>query len=149
MTKISPDKAVLYGGNSPNGFAKDCWILDIKKALQGEFAEASSLWIKCGAKDLPKRAIHTAIIERKSGRINILGGISGGCTFKFQWSDKVLVMTFSPPPLELLALEHAIKEYGPENLKLNEFLPKDHEMRKTLEARRQTSRMEQMLHISW
>ena len=154
MTKISSDKAVVYGGYpSPVSFdpiAKDCWILDIKKALQGEFAEASSLWIKCGAKeDLPRRASHTAIIEPKSKRIYILGGRSGGCPSKSQMSDKTLVMTFSPPPLELLAMEHAIKVYGPENLLLEEFLPKDHEMRKTLEARRQTSQMEKKLHISW
>ena len=149
MTKITSDKAVLYGGNGPNGLAKDCWILDIKKALLGEFAEASSLWIRGGAKDLPKRVNHTAIIEPKSRGIYILGGRSGGCGFKPQMSDKILVMTFSPPPLELLAMEQAIKEYDSENPKLNEFLPKDHEMRKTLEARRQTSRMEKKLHISW
>ena len=152
MTKISSVKAVLYGGYYERN---DCWILDVKKALQGKFVEASSLWTECRATDskeeLPVRESHSAVIEPKSKRLYILGGYSGssGTSYDIDMSDKALVITFTPTSLELLAMEHVIKVYGPESPLLEEFLPKDHEMRKTLEGRRHTSRKEKMLQISW
>ena len=64
-------------------------------------------------------------------------------------SSETQVMSFTTAPLELLAVERAIARYDAEDLDLEEYLPGDHPIRKTLEARRQAGTLEHRVKISW
>ena len=149
MTEISPGKAVLYGGFDDARLSiGDCWVLDTPKALEGKQSDPSSLWTKVAStKELPPRHYHTAVTEPRSGRLYVFGGTT---TFPQDKAllvpfplDKALVLELTPAPLELLAMERAIGHYGREDPQLEEFLPRGHAMRMTLEARRQMSSLEE------
>ena len=63
-------------------------------------------------------------------------------------ASKTDVVSFTASPLELLAMERIIARYDSGDSDLEEFLPKDHPIRRTLEARRMTSTLEHMVYIS-
>ena len=95
--------------------------------------------------DFTKRSHHAAVLEPRTRRLYIIGGLEPEPDDVL--ADKSLVMTFNPAPLHLLAMEDVIRRYGPEDKRLEEFVPKGHDMRKKMDARRETSRSELRLHM--
>ena len=88
MTQVSPSAAVLFGGFHPPHPRKDCWLLNIARALQHETdggdddARCSSpLWERCRQHEqgmpamIASRMWHSAVIEPLSKRLWILGGL--------------------------------------------------------------------------
>ena len=156
LTKTSTGRAILYGGFGSYGgplqsgsAVGDCWILHTEKMLTGTIFQPSEVWSKVEtSSELKSRYAHIAIIDPQSDRLNLLGG---GFYARDGWkpSSKMHVVSLTTAPLELLAMERIIERYDAGDPELDEFLPKDHPFRKTLEARRKTSALEHRVNISW
>lgn len=102
MTLISPEAAVLFGGN----LTAECWILNTAKLISGEFDTPSSLWKHCSHHE-NKRFGHAAVVEPISKRLWILGGYGG---------TGILSMSFnSAAPLRLLATRYGRPPKSQEN----------------------------------
>ena len=157
MTKTSTGKAILYGGfGSHEGSLKlglalgDCWILHVERILSGKVTQPADLWSKVVTSgELEPRFAHSAIIEPQSERLYVFGGGLWGKDMHWMPSNKTRVVSFTTAPLELLAMERAVARYDAEDQNLEEFLPKGHAIRKTLEAKRQMGSLEHMVTISW
>ena len=154
LTKTSSGKAILYGGFGGSldyGLAvRDCWILHTERILSGKFTQPSELWSKVETlEELEPRFGHSAIIDPQSERLYVFGGGFWGKYRNWMPSTRIQVISFTTAPLELLAMERVIARYGAEDQDLDEFLPKDHPIRKTLEARRQSGNLEHMVSIGW
>ena len=104
FTRISPNRAVLYGGLKGNGddyMLGDCWLLDLEKTKEG----IDNPWTRCRHHEKEIRLQHSAVLEPESQRLWILGGQSND----FLHPTRILQLSFSSfTPLKVLTLEWVV-----------------------------------------